>query len=112
MQSLGHACDALNIPLGERRGKSDLARFSLDLEWARGACDPARSRAYPSPPMSGSPPLHTPPNSESVDRQQSTGPPNQDVAQSWDASRTGIREPFGGAAVGASYQQDLHARKY
>jgi hypothetical protein len=43
------------IPFGTRRAKLDLARFSLDLSWARGVSDSARTRAYPSPPMSGSP---------------------------------------------------------
>lgn len=40
---------------GERHNKSALTRFTIDLSWARGASDSARSRAYPSPPMSGSP---------------------------------------------------------
>lgn len=40
---------------GSRRAKLDLARFSLDLGWARGVSDSARNEAYPSPPMSGSP---------------------------------------------------------
>lgn len=56
------------ISLGERRGKSDLARFSLDLSWAREVSDIARQRAYPSPPMSGSPPLPPRRNPEPSDR--------------------------------------------
>ena len=41
---------------GTRRITLDLAKFSLDLGWARGVGDPsARNEAYPSPPMSGSP---------------------------------------------------------
>ncbi|PSS16780.1 hypothetical protein M430DRAFT_248263 [Amorphotheca resinae ATCC 22711] len=57
MQSSTHRGDNSYISLGERRGKSDLARFSLDLSWARAVSDAAPSKAYPSPPMSGSPPL-------------------------------------------------------
>ena len=57
MQSSTIHHDHSYITLGERRGKSDLARFSLDLSWAREVSDTARLRAYPSPPMSGSPPL-------------------------------------------------------
>jgi hypothetical protein len=68
MQSSTLRRDHSYISLGERRGKSDLARFSLDLSWARAVSDSARSRAYPSPPMSGSPPLPPRRNPESSDR--------------------------------------------
>ena len=56
MQSLTYPGGNLNISLGERRGRLDLAP-SLDLSWTRAASDCVYSRAYPSPPMSGSPPL-------------------------------------------------------
>ncbi|KAA8570836.1 hypothetical protein EYC84_000228 [Monilinia fructicola] len=68
MQSSTNQVDQLNISLGERRGKSDLARFSLDLSWARAVPDGAQSWAYPSPPMSGSPPLPPRHNLDSSDR--------------------------------------------
>ncbi|CZT45328.1 uncharacterized protein RSE6_05628 [Rhynchosporium secalis] len=68
MQSPTPRRDNSDLSLGERRGKSDLARFSLDLSWARAASDSARSRAYPSPPMSGSPPLPPRRNPDSSDR--------------------------------------------
>jgi hypothetical protein len=68
MQSSTSRPDQSYISLGERRGKSDLARFSLDLSWARAVSDSARSRAYPSPPMSGSPPLPPRRNLDSSDR--------------------------------------------
>jgi hypothetical protein len=43
---------------GQRRGISDPARFGLDLTRARaGSRGAAGLRSYPSPPMSGSPPL-------------------------------------------------------
>lgn len=56
MQSSTYPGGNLYISLGERRGRSELAP-SLDLSWTRAASDCAYSRAYPSPPMSGSPPL-------------------------------------------------------
>ena len=70
MQSPTYRRDNSNIPLGERRGKSDLARFSLDLSWVRAVSDSTRARAYPSPPMSGSPPLPPRRNPDSGDRTQ------------------------------------------
>ncbi|PBP20619.1 c6 zinc finger domain containing protein [Diplocarpon rosae] len=67
-------------PLGERRGKSDLACFSLDQSWARTASDSARARAYPSPPMSGSPPLPPRRILDPSDRGHgSYGPGGQDI---------------------------------
>lgn len=60
MQALSDTHDNITTSLGQRRGKPDLARFSLDLTWARARADSgstALSRDYPSPPMSGSPPL-------------------------------------------------------
>lgn len=63
MQAKSRTRETSSIPLGQRRGVSDLARFALDLTWAKQRAEPgtaARPRAYPSPPMSGSPPL--PPN--------------------------------------------------
>ncbi|RKF82915.1 putative c6 zinc finger domain containing protein [Golovinomyces cichoracearum] len=70
MQSLIHRHESLQIPLGERRKKSDLGRFSLDLSWTKDVTDSSRSRAYPSPPMSGSPPLPPRLNIDSSDRGQ------------------------------------------
>ncbi|CRK27861.1 hypothetical protein BN1708_004522, partial [Verticillium longisporum] len=68
--------EPFSLPLGQRRGVSDLAPFALDLTWAKKRAEPgtaARSRAYPSPPMSGSPSL--PPNAthEAGDRSQLHG---------------------------------------
>ena len=70
MKFLTHHGGNSKISLGERRGKSDLARFSLDLSWPRAVSDSARSRAYPSPPMSGSPPLPPRHNLDSNERGQ------------------------------------------
>lgn len=62
-------------PLGQRRGISDLARFALDLTWGRADTkSAARSGAYPSPPMSGSPQLPPKASQEAAERRQ-TGYP-------------------------------------
>ncbi|RSL76331.1 hypothetical protein CEP51_010068, partial [Fusarium floridanum] len=45
--------DTTSIPLGQRRGITDLAQIALDLTWAPERAEQdaiARSRAYPSPP--------------------------------------------------------------
>ncbi len=79
MQSLTYRSDHSNTSLGKRRGIIDLARFSLDLSWTRAVSDSARARAYPSPPMSGSPPLPPRRNPESDRGHGSYGPSGQDV---------------------------------
>ncbi|KAK6220184.1 hypothetical protein QIS74_05686 [Colletotrichum tabaci] len=77
MQDISRDCDTSSTSLGQRRGISDLARFALDLTWATppGAESetPARPRAYPSPPMSGSPPPPPKANPEAGDRGQLHG---------------------------------------
>ncbi|KAI0014418.1 hypothetical protein F4779DRAFT_10136 [Xylariaceae sp. FL0662B] len=72
MQTLTRRAEQSYVPLGQRRGKFDVAPFALDLTWARAETDCALSstRAYPSPPMSGSPPLPPKPNQEAGDRGQ------------------------------------------
>ncbi|KAI1103111.1 hypothetical protein F4804DRAFT_244238 [Jackrogersella minutella] len=74
MQALTYRPEQSNFPLGQRRGVSNLASFDLDLSWPRAETDCALSgtRAYPSPPMSGSPPPPLPPkpNPEVGDRGQ------------------------------------------
>ena len=57
--------------LHHRRDVSELARFSVDLTWARAESERAsRLKAYPSPPMSGSPPLPPKPSYEAGERSQ------------------------------------------
>lgn len=68
MQPSTNQVDNLNISLGERRGKLDLPRRSLDLSRVGASPDRAQSWAYPSPPMSGSPPLPPRHNLDSSDR--------------------------------------------
>ncbi|OTB08162.1 hypothetical protein M426DRAFT_201906 [Hypoxylon sp. CI-4A] len=72
MQTLVYHTEQSNHPLGRRRGISNLANFALDLSWARAETDCAlrSTRAYPSPPMSGSPPIPPKPNPEVGDRGQ------------------------------------------
>lgn len=77
--------------LGERRGLSDLACFSIDL--TRTDTGPelvaARSRDYPSPPMSGSPPLPPKPTQEAGERSQAQEA-YQAPSQPQDAYRSAI----------------------
>ncbi|RYO78494.1 hypothetical protein DL764_010113 [Monosporascus ibericus] len=81
MQTQSHILDKTYVPLGQRRGISDLAPFSLDLTWGRADTDcAAHTRAYPSPPMSGSPPLPLKPTQEAGDRgQRGSQPVSHDV---------------------------------
>lgn len=54
--------DTTQIPLGQRRGILDVARIGLDLNGGTARAEQRAapsSWAYPSPPMSGSPPLPT-----------------------------------------------------
>ncbi|KAK8090941.1 hypothetical protein PG994_000446 [Apiospora phragmitis] len=89
MQNLIHNSEQTQDSLGQRRGISNLARFALDLSWASAATEcPLGSRAYPSPPMSGSPPLPPKPNLEAGERGQSSFQPT-----SHDAFRTGPSIP-------------------
>lgn len=63
--------DDHRVSLGQRRGLSDLARFSLDLGWARAdSASTARLESYPSPPMSGSPPPPPKTSQEAAEKSQ------------------------------------------
>ena len=89
MQNLIHYSEQTHDSLGQRRGISNLARFALDLSWGSAATEcPLGSRAYPSPPMSGSPPLPPKPNLEAGERGQSSFQPT-----SHDVFRTGSNIP-------------------
>ena len=71
MQPLGQRPDVLQTTLGKRRGITDLAQFALDLNWVRAdSKSTARSESYPSPPMSGSPPLPPKASQEAAERRQ------------------------------------------
>lgn len=71
MQASGHRRDDSWTSFGQRRGISDPARFGLDLTRttadSQGAAGP---RSYPSPPMSGSPPLPLKSRHEVAERSQ------------------------------------------
>ncbi|KAK1759385.1 hypothetical protein QBC47DRAFT_292278 [Echria macrotheca] len=74
MQDIDHRNEESSASVGHRRGVSELARFALDLTWA-GAADSesaARLGSYPSPPMSGSPPLPRKASQEAAERIQGT----------------------------------------
>lgn len=71
MQTILHRRETSLSSLGQRRGYSDLARFSLDLPWPRAdpeSAAPGSAGDYPSPPMSGSPPIPPKVNQEANDR--------------------------------------------
>ncbi|KAI1265599.1 hypothetical protein F5Y18DRAFT_40797 [Xylariaceae sp. FL1019] len=74
MQALNRGFEQLSIPHSHRRRKSDLTTCALDLTWARPANAGAShgTRAYPSPPMSGSPPRPPKPSQEVIERGQGT----------------------------------------
>ncbi|KAI0165489.1 hypothetical protein GGR57DRAFT_123097 [Xylariaceae sp. FL1272] len=74
MQALNRGFEQLFLPLGHHRRKSDLATCALDLTRARpeNACASRGTRAYPSPPMSGSPPRPSKPSQEVIERGQGT----------------------------------------
>ncbi|KAI1302969.1 hypothetical protein F5Y03DRAFT_192905 [Xylaria venustula] len=73
MQTLSRGIEQLFIPIGQRRGRSDYVASPLDPTWARAEekeCALRGTRAYPSPPMSGSPPRPPKPNQEAAERGQ------------------------------------------
>ncbi|CAJ2513703.1 Uu.00g018220.m01.CDS01 [Anthostomella pinea] len=92
MQTPIRCAEQSYVPLGQRRGKPDLACFALDLTRARAEtdCAPGSTRAYPSPPMSGSPPPPPKPNQEVGDRGQGGY-----QASNRDVYRTGSTLPGG-----------------
>lgn len=71
MQALLHRREPSLNSLGQRRGCSDLARFSLDHSWPRADFEgtaPGPTGDYPSPPMSGSSPIPPKVTQEADDR--------------------------------------------
>ncbi|KAI0418498.1 hypothetical protein F5X98DRAFT_111212 [Xylaria grammica] len=73
MQTLNRGIEQLFIPIGQRRGRSHQTASALDLTRARAEekeCALRGTRAYPSPPMSGSPPRPPKPNQEAAERGQ------------------------------------------
>lgn len=73
MQTLLHPGEHSYSSLGRPRGISDLARFAGNPCWASAETEcPLGTRAYPSPPMPGSPPLPPKPIQEAGDRVQSS----------------------------------------
>jgi len=82
MRDIGRRDQETRIALGNRRGTLDLARLSIHLTWAGADSESAACiRSYPSPPMSGSPPLPPKASQEAAERIQGTiyQPTSQDV---------------------------------
>ncbi|KAJ4270241.1 hypothetical protein NW762_001917 [Fusarium torreyae] len=76
MITKGALSDKTSLPLGQRRGISDLAQIALDLAWVPESAEHdafPRFQAYPSPPMSGSPPLPPKLPQDAGDRGQAPG---------------------------------------
>lgn len=73
MQAFPHPGEQTYVRLGSRRGQFDSARFGGDQTWGNTETEcPLGTRAYPSPPMSGSPTLPSKPVLEAGDRGQSS----------------------------------------
>lgn len=73
MQAILHPGEQTYARLGRYRSAFDLPRFAGDLTWANAETEcRLGTRAYPSPPMSGSPPLPPKPVQEAEDRGQSS----------------------------------------
>ncbi|KAH8680874.1 hypothetical protein BX600DRAFT_428851 [Xylariales sp. PMI_506] len=75
MQAVFHPGEQTRDSLGQRRGLFDLARFGGSLTWASTETECLHgTRAYPSPPMSGSPQSSSKPIQEAGDRGQGAFP--------------------------------------
>jgi hypothetical protein len=102
MQAYSPRGDDSWTSFGQRRGISDPARFGLDLTRARaGFGGAAGPRSYPSPPMSGSPPLPPKTSHGVAERSQGATYPltTQDVYSSIPATQSEGRTQ-GGIAGG------------
>jgi len=108
---LGHRHDEPPASLGHRRSGSELVRIATDLTWARAdSLRAARLGSYPSPPMSGSPPLPPKASQEAAERIQGTTyqAAAQDVyrgnlgASGEERAQTAIPGPSGPPHAGAS----------
>ncbi|OIW31795.1 hypothetical protein CONLIGDRAFT_241127 [Coniochaeta ligniaria NRRL 30616] len=116
MQVLEHRHDISKTSLGNRRGQPDLARFSIDLTWARADSESAaRSKDYPSPPMSGSPPPPPKGNQESAAerRQGSYHATTHDAHRGIPATQMDAqpyRAGVGGGTLGRSFEAEPQER--
>jgi hypothetical protein len=85
--------EKLSIPLGKRRGNSDLARFSLDLTGGRVELDcAAHTEAYPSPPMSLSSPRPPEPTKDAGDKGQGGFPTTNNEAYRTSPAVLGVEQ--------------------
>lgn len=101
MRALGHRDDDSWTSFGQRRGISDPTRFCLDLTRTRAdSGGGARLGSYPSPPMSGSPPLPPRTSQEGAERTQGTyHATTQDVYRGIPATQGEERTQTGAAGL-------------
>lgn len=113
MQTLSRHRDVLSNPLGQSRERPDLARFALDLTRARAVFESAANLGdYPSPPMSGSPPLPPKATQESAETGQGTyhQPTTQDVYRGVPTIQADMRLQAGTAGSGRSFAPEAPER--
>jgi hypothetical protein len=112
MRASGHRGDDSWTSFGQRRGISDPARFGLDLTRTIAASGGAAGRgSYPSPPMSGSPPIPPKPSHEGAERSQGTYQATQDVYSRISTTRSGERTQAGvGSGGPRSFYSDTPER--
>jgi hypothetical protein len=119
MQVIRQPRDNPLISLGQRRGISELARPFLDLTWAEKRAESATtapSGVYPSPPMSGSPPLPPKATQEAGDRSQAQGiyqtTRQEDVYRGAPAQSTQAEDARGQLPAATATLQPPSARAY
>jgi hypothetical protein len=114
MQTILHHRDISHNTPGQRRGCSDLVRSALDISWPRaGSESPASGSVgdYPSPPMSGSPPIPPRVTQEADDRVQRVyQTASHDVYRGSSTTQADSRMLPGILAPVRPYQPDLPER--
>jgi hypothetical protein len=95
MQALDRRGDEYWTSFGQRRGLPDPVRFSLDLTRTRADCRGAAGPgSYPSPPMSGSPPLPPKTSHELAERSQGPYPERTQSDERTERGAAGGTHPF------------------
>jgi hypothetical protein len=113
MRPSGHRRDDSWTSFGQRRGISDTARFGLNLTQTRAGSGGAAGRgSYPSPPMSGSPPLPLKTSPEVPERSQGTyqATTQQDVYSSIPTTQNEERTQTGAASGQRAFYSDASER--
>ncbi|KAK4235511.1 hypothetical protein C8A03DRAFT_46378 [Achaetomium macrosporum] len=95
MRAFGRRGEESWTSFGQRRGISDPVRFSLDLTRTRADCiGAAGPGSYPSPPMSGSPPLPPKLSHEVAERSQGPYPARTQSDERTQRGAAGGTHPF------------------